>query len=402
MPRRRALPVLVVTPRGSASRARTWSTSRQMEKVAGTRGGQPRAEDAARRRSGSETQFARAAAAEQRSTRSRISPAALFVNVIARISLGHAARAIRCATRWVSTRVLPEPAPATMSSGPCRAGTASRCGLVQVGEVALGGRDARWPSYRRAPERRLPADGELDVRRRLRARRDAPHVRPPRQRLVRRPAVEGAGGCRHMRSRGGVARLDQRPALRRLLRRGGRLRSPAVGTRRRRRERRRAVGHDRDRGRSSSGTVSSKKTFAGPTASAVAGRAITATATAAAASFAHLSFLVDCADPLRDDATRSARESWRGGTRRSGSQPSPLRAAYPPGSGKRLPGERGQHLRGHPDGCHRVARRVAVASVGPAHPTEEAERGRRRLLSRCEERLDRPRGGLGVGAAAAT
>ena len=34
-------------------------------------------------------------------------------------------------------------------------------------------------------------------------------------------------------------------------------------------------------------------------------------------------------------------------------------------------------------------------------PTEEAERGRRRLLSRCDERLDRPRGGLTVRDAAA-
>ena len=35
---------------------------------------------------------------------------------------------IRWAIRWVSTRVLPEPAPATISSGPSVCSTASRCG----------------------------------------------------------------------------------------------------------------------------------------------------------------------------------------------------------------------------------------------------------------------------------
>ena len=60
-------------------------------------------------------------------TRSRISPAALFVNVIARIWLGHASRvSSREAMRRVSTLVLPEPAPATMSSAGPRYSTASR------------------------------------------------------------------------------------------------------------------------------------------------------------------------------------------------------------------------------------------------------------------------------------
>src|SRR3954449_10275757 len=45
------------------------------------------------------------------STRSRISPAALFVNVIARISCTRARPVwTRDASRWVSTRVLPDPA----------------------------------------------------------------------------------------------------------------------------------------------------------------------------------------------------------------------------------------------------------------------------------------------------
>src|SRR6185312_13254970 len=61
------------------------------------------------------------------SRRSRISPAALFVKVIARISCGLMPCAlIRCATRCVRTRVLPEPAPATTSIGPSVVSTASR------------------------------------------------------------------------------------------------------------------------------------------------------------------------------------------------------------------------------------------------------------------------------------
>ncbi len=61
-------------------------------------------------------------------TRSFISPAALLVNVIARICPGCTERAAsRCAMRWVSTRVLPEPAPATISSGAPLCVTAARC-----------------------------------------------------------------------------------------------------------------------------------------------------------------------------------------------------------------------------------------------------------------------------------
>ena len=72
-------------------------------------------------------QIARAIGPSVRSTRSFISPAALFVNVIARISFGFTPRAAsRCATRWVRTRVLPEPAPAITSSGPSVVSTASR------------------------------------------------------------------------------------------------------------------------------------------------------------------------------------------------------------------------------------------------------------------------------------
>src|SRR4051794_268390 len=60
-------------------------------------------------------------------TRWRISAEALFVNVIARISNGERpSSTISQAMRWVSTRVLPEPAPATTRSGPPRWVTASR------------------------------------------------------------------------------------------------------------------------------------------------------------------------------------------------------------------------------------------------------------------------------------
>ena len=62
------------------------------------------------------------------STRSRISAAALLVNVIAMTSPARARPvASRYAMRLVSTRVLPEPAPATISSGPPWCSTASRC-----------------------------------------------------------------------------------------------------------------------------------------------------------------------------------------------------------------------------------------------------------------------------------
>ena len=60
--------------------------------------------------------------------RSRISAAALLVNVIARISQGCTPlSASICAMRYVSTRVLPEPAPASTSRGPSMHSTASRC-----------------------------------------------------------------------------------------------------------------------------------------------------------------------------------------------------------------------------------------------------------------------------------
>src|SRR5215472_5520034 len=95
-------------------------------------------------------------------TRSFISPAALFVNVMARRPNGETRFvAIRYATRWVSTRVLPEPAPATMSSGPSGAVAASRwTGFRPARSASTSGSAAgatgasvsgmTEPSYRRA------------------------------------------------------------------------------------------------------------------------------------------------------------------------------------------------------------------------------------------------------------
>ena len=62
------------------------------------------------------------------SRRSRISAAALLVKVMARIWLGHAPNCVRIhAMRRVSTRVLPDPAPAPISSAGPRYCTASAC-----------------------------------------------------------------------------------------------------------------------------------------------------------------------------------------------------------------------------------------------------------------------------------
>ena len=74
------------------------------------------------------THIALARAPTSAETRSRISAAALLVKVMASTCPGWTPRAARrWAMRWVSTRVLPEPAPATMSSGPPSWSTASRC-----------------------------------------------------------------------------------------------------------------------------------------------------------------------------------------------------------------------------------------------------------------------------------
>src|SRR5579875_2058720 len=94
-----------------------------------------------------ETHMIRARPPTSAATRSFISPAALFVKVIARIWYGVTSRsASRYAMRWVSTRVLPDPAPATMSSGPPWCTTAARCcGLSPASRPATSLRRARRP-----------------------------------------------------------------------------------------------------------------------------------------------------------------------------------------------------------------------------------------------------------------
>src|SRR5437763_2791378 len=100
------------------------------------------------------------------SSRSLISPAALFVNVIARISLGFAPTAlIRCATRYVRTRVLPEPAPAITSSGPSVASTASRWAGLRSARYCSGEATAIRPMLAAAPARARAAVPVVDRRR---------------------------------------------------------------------------------------------------------------------------------------------------------------------------------------------------------------------------------------------
>ena len=83
-------------------------------------------------------QIERATPPSMSSSRSRISPAALFVNVIARISCGLTPIAlIRCATRCVRTRVFPEPAPATTSIGPSVVEDGLPLRGIEVGEIRL-------------------------------------------------------------------------------------------------------------------------------------------------------------------------------------------------------------------------------------------------------------------------
>ena len=81
-------------------------------------------------------------------TRSFISPAALLVKVMASSPNGDTRFSdTRNATRWVSTRVLPLPAPAITRIGPSGADAASRCtGLSPARSVSVSVTNA---SYRR-------------------------------------------------------------------------------------------------------------------------------------------------------------------------------------------------------------------------------------------------------------
>ena len=95
--------------------------------------------------------------------RSRISAAALLVKVMARISHGAARSCSRMlAMRYVSTRVLPEPAPASTRSGPWVVTTASRWGPFKV-SMSMGTVRPLPSSRFRCPAR--PARSARAVRR---------------------------------------------------------------------------------------------------------------------------------------------------------------------------------------------------------------------------------------------
>ncbi len=61
--------------------------------------------------------------------RSRISLAALLVNVTAKMLWGATPLCIKCTMRWVMVFVFPEPAPARTKRGPSVVSTASRWSL---------------------------------------------------------------------------------------------------------------------------------------------------------------------------------------------------------------------------------------------------------------------------------
>ena len=87
--------------------------------------------------------------------RSFISPAALLVNVMATTSSGRTCCTwMSQATRCVSTRVLPEPAPARISSGPSTWVDGLALLVVEAGEQRVVGR-ARRPG--RGPSSDAPA-----------------------------------------------------------------------------------------------------------------------------------------------------------------------------------------------------------------------------------------------------
>ncbi len=105
-----------------------------------------------------ETHIHRARGPTRASTRCFISPAALLVKVMARIEPGWALRTETSqAIRRVSTRVLPEPAPATTSSGAPSWTTAARWGSLRPSSSSSRGRlrrcSAAWSGRRRSPPR---------------------------------------------------------------------------------------------------------------------------------------------------------------------------------------------------------------------------------------------------------
>ena len=114
--------------RGSASPAASGRRRRRWRRTAAARPAPPRAAGSAPRRRGRSGPRRRPPPGPSRSaSRSRISPAALLVKVTASTCQGATPRSrTRWAMRWTMTRVLPEPAPASTSSGPSPCSTASR------------------------------------------------------------------------------------------------------------------------------------------------------------------------------------------------------------------------------------------------------------------------------------
>src|SRR2546421_8717402 len=113
-----------------------------------------------------DTHILRATGPTRAATRSFISSAALLVKVMARTAKGEIFRSrTRWATRWVSTRVLPDPAPAMTRIGPSGWATASRwTGLSPSSRDGFGkGRAASvmWPPSYRRPLTALPATAGL-------------------------------------------------------------------------------------------------------------------------------------------------------------------------------------------------------------------------------------------------
>ena len=146
-----------------------------------------------------ETHISRARGPTSASTRSFISAAALLVKVIARIEPGWAPRwETSQAMRRVSTRVLPEPAPATTSSGVPSWTTAARCGSLSPA--------------RRSSARRLCADASACA---SRVGRPAEGLADDREGVAHLPSTLRAatpGGTAYRRSAVGHRRCWRRSA----------------------------------------------------------------------------------------------------------------------------------------------------------------------------------------------
>src|SRR5215470_13661257 len=137
------------------------SASWSAESAIANRGGRPAA--AAWRRSRRRAQewkvlttARRAAPPTSLAARSRISPAALFVNVTATIVRGSAPASTRRASRCVMTRVFPDPAPARTSSGPFWWRTASFCSGLRPSSERGSGIGRRFTSFDRHALRQIP------------------------------------------------------------------------------------------------------------------------------------------------------------------------------------------------------------------------------------------------------